>query len=120
MFGRAGQLGGVNYLIPVDADIANEREVVLGGVSAGDLLRTLEMSEVRQAIPAELGSRNVRGRGGMKSGDEFTAGIMPEMGRSRCAFHPPPSLHIASGRGDSAVPHPTAILRMRQGTAAGS
>lgn len=42
--GHGAQLGGVNYLIPVDADITNEREVVLGGISAGDLLRTLELA----------------------------------------------------------------------------
>jgi Flp pilus assembly protein TadD len=38
------QLDGRNYLVPVDAEVGNARDVVLGSVSASDLLQTLELA----------------------------------------------------------------------------
>ena len=42
--GHGVQLEGRNYLVPVDAEVGNARDVVLGSVSASDLLQTLELA----------------------------------------------------------------------------
>jgi uncharacterized caspase-like protein len=42
--GHGVQLDGRNYLVPVDAAVGNARDVVLGSVSASDLLQTLELA----------------------------------------------------------------------------
>jgi len=42
--GHGVQLDGRNYLVPVDAEVGNARDVVLGSVSASDLLQTLELA----------------------------------------------------------------------------
>jgi hypothetical protein len=42
--GHGVQLDGRNYLVPVDAEVGNARDVVLGSVSASDLLQTVELA----------------------------------------------------------------------------
>lgn len=42
--GHGVQVAGANYLIPVDADIRTDRDVLLKAVAANDLLRTLELA----------------------------------------------------------------------------
>lgn len=42
--GHGLQIDGTNYLIPVDANVSTAGDVVLGAVSANDLLKTLELA----------------------------------------------------------------------------
>lgn len=48
--GHGVQIDGVNYLLPVDVSVRNASDVVLGAVSANDLLRTLELARARVNI----------------------------------------------------------------------
>jgi uncharacterized caspase-like protein len=48
--GHGVQIDGTNYLIPVDAAIATESDVILHAVSASDLLKTLELAKAKANI----------------------------------------------------------------------
>lgn len=48
--GHGVQVGGENYLIPVDADIKDAEEVALSGLSLGELLKTMERASSRLNI----------------------------------------------------------------------
>jgi uncharacterized caspase-like protein len=45
--GHGVQIDGTNYLIPVDANVNSAGDVVLGAVSASDLLKTLELAKAK-------------------------------------------------------------------------
>ncbi len=45
--GHGVQIDGTNYLIPVDANVNSAGDVVLGAVSANDLLKTLELANAK-------------------------------------------------------------------------
>lgn len=45
--GHGVQIDGTNYLVPVDAQAKTKGDIVLGAVSATDVLRTLELSKAR-------------------------------------------------------------------------
>jgi hypothetical protein len=45
--GHGVQIDGTNYLIPVDANVQTAGDVVLGAVSASDLLKTLELAQAK-------------------------------------------------------------------------
>lgn len=45
--GHGVQIDGTNYLIPVDANVQTAGDVVLGAVSASDLLKTLELASAK-------------------------------------------------------------------------
>jgi hypothetical protein len=45
--GHGVQIDGTNYLVPVDALVKTKADIVLGAVSATDLLRALELSKAR-------------------------------------------------------------------------
>jgi Caspase domain/PAN domain len=45
--GHGVQIDGVNYLIPVDANVNTAGDVVLGAVSASDLLKTIELARAK-------------------------------------------------------------------------
>lgn len=45
--GHGVQIDGTNYLIPVDANVQSAGDVVLGAVSASDLLKTFELAQAK-------------------------------------------------------------------------
>jgi uncharacterized caspase-like protein len=45
--GHGVQIDGTNYLLPIDANVNTAGDVVLGAVSASDLLKTLELASAR-------------------------------------------------------------------------
>jgi uncharacterized caspase-like protein len=45
--GHGVQIDGTNYLVPVDASVKSASDVVLGSVSASDLLKTLELARAK-------------------------------------------------------------------------
>jgi Caspase domain/PAN domain len=45
--GHGVQIEGTNYLVPVDASASSASDVVIGAVSASDLLRTLELAHAK-------------------------------------------------------------------------
>jgi uncharacterized caspase-like protein len=45
--GHGVQIDGTNFLIPIDAQAKTKGDIVLGAVSASDVLRTLELSKAR-------------------------------------------------------------------------
>jgi uncharacterized caspase-like protein len=48
--GHGVQIDGVNYLVPVDTNAQSSADVVLGAVSASDVLRTLELARAKVNI----------------------------------------------------------------------
>jgi hypothetical protein len=66
--GHGVQLDGTNYLIPIDANVQSAGDVVLGAVSASDLLKTLELAAAKVNVlvldacrdnPFKAGTRSV-------------------------------------------------------------
>jgi len=73
--GHGVQVDGENYLVPVDAEIADEKEVPIEAVSVSELLRTMERSDARVNIAVLDACRNNPFARGMRGGARGLASV---------------------------------------------
>jgi uncharacterized caspase-like protein len=70
--GHGVQIEGTNYLVPVDANVNSAGDVVLGAVSASDLLKTLELARAKVNVLVLDACRDNPFKGGTRG---FTRGL---------------------------------------------
>ncbi|MFO1172728.1 MAG: caspase family protein [Hyphomicrobiaceae bacterium] len=106
--GHGIQVGGVNYFIPIDAQIEKEGDVAIESISADDVMASLENARNRLNIIILDACRNNPVARSFRSGTRGLARLDAPVG-SMVAFSTAPGQVAADGDGDNS-PYTTALV----------
>ncbi|MBL6959397.1 MAG: caspase family protein, partial [Rhodospirillales bacterium] len=107
--GHGVQVKGLNYLIPIDAEIETEGDVDLSAINANSVLRMMEFSGSRLSFVILDACRNNPFARGFRSSSKGLARLEAPKG-SLVAYATAPGNVAADGRGTNS-PYTTALVR---------
>jgi hypothetical protein len=107
--GHGVQIEGTNYLVPVDANVNTAGDVVLGAVSASDLLKALELANAKVNVLVLDACRNNPFKSNTRGFSRGLARVDAPQG-SIVAYSTAPGQVAADGEGNNS-PYAEALIR---------